>query len=400
MKAGRVLFRTNKGWQLRQVLIIVVVFCAGLGAAAQFGKISVLFDDLTALYAGHGPVAMGWMVSIVGLVGLILGAVAGMVIGSLGLRRVMVAALLLAAGASAAQALLPPYPAMMALRVVEGLSHLAIVVVGPVLMARASTPGTLGFVMALWGSFFGLSYAGLAYVVPLIVESQGLGAVFLAHAIWMAACATVLVALLPADPPRTPVPRGDWLGRHLRIYASPRISTPAMGFICYTILFVALLTLLPTHVPQDARATVAFWMPLGAIIVSLTLGVWVLRRLSAVRTVQLGFVIAALAVIGLWSIWGQAWPMAGMALALSGAFGLVQGASFAAIAQLNAAPEDRAMAAGALAQMGNLGTVTGTPLLAWAFAHGEAGAILAMGLPCCLAGIAIHAVQARRRMQG
>jgi MFS transporter, DHA1 family, inner membrane transport protein len=119
-----------------------------------------------------------------------------------------------------------------------------------------------------------------------------------------------------------------------------------------------------------------------------------------VRTVQLGFVIAALAVIGLWSIWGQAWPMAGMALALSGAFGLVQGASFAAIAQLNAAPEDRAMAAGALAQMGNLGTVTGTPLLAWAFAHGEAGAILAMGLPCCLAGIAIHAVQARRRIQG
>jgi MFS transporter, DHA1 family, inner membrane transport protein len=129
---------------LRNALIVIAVFCAGLGAAAQFGKISVLFQDLSAVYAGHGVVAMGWMVSVVGLVGLILGAVAGMVMGPLGLRRVMVAALVLAAGASAAQALLPPYPVMMALRVAEGLSHLAIVVVGPVLMARAATPGPWG----------------------------------------------------------------------------------------------------------------------------------------------------------------------------------------------------------------------------------------------------------------
>ncbi len=383
---------------MRNTLIVIAVFCAGLGAAAQFGKISVLFEDLSATYSGYGDVAMGWMVSIVGLVGLVLGAVAGMFMGPLGLRRVMVMALFLAAAASAVQAVLPPYPVMMVLRVVEGLSHLAIVVVGPVLMARAATPRTLGFVMALWGSFFGLSYAGLAYVAPLIVAQQGLGMVFLAHAIWMVVCGGILALLLPADPPRMTLPRGDWLARHVHIYASPRIAAPALGFICYTILFVALLTLLPPHVPEVARGTVAFWMPLAAIIVSMTIGVSVLRYLSAVRTVQAGFAVAALAVIGLWLVWGQAWPMAGMALTLSGAFGLVQGASFAAIAQLNDAPEDRAMAAGAVAQMGNLGTVTGTPLLAWAFAHGEAGAILAMGLPFCLAGIAVHAIQARRRM--
>lgn len=342
---------------------------------------------------------MGWMVSIVGLVGLILGAVAGMVVGPLGPKRVLVAALLLAAAASAAQTLLPPYPVMMGLRVAEGLSHLAIVVVGPVLMARASTPAMLGFVMALWGSFFGLSFAGLAIIVPRIVAEGGLGAVFLAHAIWMAVCGAVLAVLLPADPPAQPLPRGDWLGRHLRIYASPRLAAPALGFVCYTILFVALLTLLPPQVAQGARATVTFWMPLAAIIVSLTIGVWVLRHLSAVHTVQIGFALAALAAVGLFAVWEQAWPMAGMALALSGAFGLVQGASFAAIAQLNEAPEDRAMAAGAVAQMGNLGTVTGTPLMAWAFSTGEAGALLAMALPFCLAGIAIHSVQARRRMR-
>jgi MFS transporter, DHA1 family, inner membrane transport protein len=382
---------------VRSALIVIAVFCAGLGAAAQFGKISILFDDLTRVYAGYGPVAMGWMVSIVGLVGLIFGTVAGLLIGPLGVRRAMVVALCVAAVASAAQAVLPPYPVMMALRVIEGASHLAIVVAGPVLMARAATPGTLGLVMALWGSFFGLSFAGLAAIVPGIVAAWGIGAVFQGHALWMAACAVVLWALLPRDTRQSRTGQGGWLARHLTIYASPRLATPAMGFFCYTITFVALLTLLTPEIPSPQRATVAFWMPLAAIIVSLTAGVVILRVLTAVQTVQLGFTLAALAAMALWATWGNGWPMAAAALSLSGAYGLVQGASFAAIAQLNPASDDRAMAAGALAQMGNLGTVTGTPLLAFLLSRGDAGAMLAFILPFCLAGIAIHALQSRRR---
>lgn len=383
---------------MRAPLIVIAVFCAGLGAAAQFGKISVLFDDLGGVYAGQGPVAMGWMVSIVGLVGLIFGTVAGIVMGRIGAARAMVAALLVAAVASAAQAALPPYGLMMLLRVVEGVAHLAIVVAGPVLMARAATPGTMGLVMALWGSFFGLSYAGLAAVAPGIVAAYGIAGVFIGHAIWMAVCAVVLAALLPPDT-RVITPLGNLAQRHAAIYRSPWIAAPALGFFCYTITFVALLTLLPPQVPAVARAFTAFWMPLAAIIISLTLGVWILRHRTAVQTVQAGFILAAIASIALWLTWGQPWPMAGAALALSGAYGLVQGASFAAIAQLNPAPEGRAMAAGALAQMGNLGTVTGTPLLAYLLQHASAGAVLAFVLPFCLAGLLIHRLQSARRLR-
>jgi MFS transporter, DHA1 family, inner membrane transport protein len=102
------------------------------------------------------------------------------------------------------------------------------------------------------------------------------------------------------------------------------------------------------------------------------------------------------ATLALWAMWGQA-GMAWAALVLSGAFGLVQGASFATIPALNATPDDRAMAAGALAQLGNLGTVTGTPLLAWLLTQGSGGAVLLFCLPFCVAGIGVHAIQARRR---
>jgi lysozyme family protein len=82
---------------------------------------------------------------------------------------------------------------------------------------------------------------------------------------------------------------------------------------------------------------------------------------------------------------------------LSAALGIVQGASFASIPELNATADDRARAAGAVAQLGNLGTTTGTPVLAALLAaSGPTGLAIAATLLCAL-GIALHSLQARRR---
>jgi nitrate/nitrite transporter NarK len=85
------------------------------------------------------------------------------------------------------------------------------------------------------------------------------------------------------------------------------------------------------------------------------------------------------------------------AMVLAAALGIVQGASFAAIPVLNPRPADRAAAAGAIAQLGNLGTTTGTPLLAAMLAGmGPVGVALFAG-PFCLLGIVVHHWQAARR---
>jgi nitrate/nitrite transporter NarK len=82
---------------------------------------------------------------------------------------------------------------------------------------------------------------------------------------------------------------------------------------------------------------------------------------------------------------------------LSAALGIVQGASFASIPELNASPEDRARAAGAVAQLGNLGTTTGTPVLAALLASvGPAGLTIA-AVCLCAVGITVHAWQKIRR---
>jgi len=375
------------------MLIVVLLWCAGLGAAAQFGKISILYETLRFTYGGQGEVALGLVVSIVGMVGLIFGTTAGLLVAKVGPRRAIVVALAAGAAMSVVQALLPSYPLMLLSRVVEGASHLAIVVVGPTMIAALAPEARRPLAMTLWSSFFAVTYTVLALIGPHVTP-VGL---FLGHAVYMAVLSAVLAVALPPDPRQTVVPAGNLWQQHIAIYTSPSLAAPAMGFCCYTFLYVAVLTLLPPETPLSHRALIAAGMPLVSIAVSLTLGVWLLRRMSAVRLVMLGYGAAVPGFLILWALWGSGAGMVLGGFLLSGALGIVQGASFASIPELNPRPQDRARAAGAVAQLGNLGTTTGTPTLAALLAFaGPSGLALAAVLLCAV-GIGIHALQSRRR---
>jgi MFS family permease len=308
-----------------------------------------------------------------------------------------VGALLLGAGISLLQSLMPPYPLMIASRIPEGVSHLAIVVVGPTAIAATATPRWQGLVMTLWGSFFGLTFAVLGYFGPAIAAAHGPARLFDLHAIWLVLCAAALAILMPRDPPAPAIAPQSLFALHATTYLSPRIAAPAMGFVCYTVTYVAVLTLLPGAVHDGWGPTVAFAMPLVSIIVSLTLGVWLLGRLTAVRVVQSGFAAVIIAAIGLYATWGNGLLETIFACFLSAAMGIAQGASFAAIPQLNPAPQDRALAAGAIAQLGNLGTTTGTPMLALILGTSGITGLALFLIGFSALGIALHHWQTRRR---
>jgi MFS transporter, DHA1 family, inner membrane transport protein len=377
------------------MLLVLLLWCAGLGAAAQFGKISILYEDLRATYGGNGEVALGLVVSIVGMVGLIFGTTAGLLVARIGPRRAIVTALAAGAAMSALQSLMPAYPLMLVSRIIEGASHLAVVVVGPTMIAALAPEDRRPLAMTLWSSFFGVTYTILALIGPHLMPTT----LFLGHAAYMATLAAILALTLPPDPTGQALPMGNLLAQHAAIYTSPRLAAPAMGFCCYTFLYVAVLTLLPPETPETHRALIAAGMPLVSIAVSLTLGVRLLGRMSAVRLVQIGYLAAIPGFLLLWLTWGQGEGMVAGGFLLSAALGIVQGASFASIPELNATPKDRARAAGAVAQLGNLGTTTGTPVLAALLASaGPPGLAVAAVLLCGL-GIALHQLQARRRMQ-
>ena len=378
---------------MRAIVTILAVWAAGLGAAAQFGKVSVHFAEFGLAYPWASAVALGLVVSIVGIVGLVFGTTAGLLVARIGPRRGIVAALVMGAAMSLLQSQGLPYGLMLVSRVVEGVSHLAIVVVGPTVIAGMAAPRFRGLAMTLWSSFFGVTYTMLALTAPLMAVST----LFFVHGAWMAVVAVLLAVLLPRDVPVRGTAGAGVLAQHAAIYRSATLAAPAMGFFCYTFLYVAILTLLPPEVPMAQRALVAAGMPLISICVSLSLGVWLLGRMAAWRLVQLGYALAMPGFVLLGLGWVQGPVMAVAGLWLSSALGLVQGASFASIPELMTKPEERAQAAGAVAQLGNLGTTSGTPLLAAVLAAGGPWGLCVVALLACGLGIALHSVQARRR---
>ncbi|HCQ58783.1 MAG TPA: MFS transporter [Sulfitobacter sp.] len=376
---------------------VFALWAAGLGAAAQYGKMSVIFDLLPKIYPQAGA-SLGFLVSMVGGVGILLGVVAGLVVARIRYRRALLFALWLGAAVSAFQALLPGFGWMLASRVVEGLSHLAIVVAAPTLIAQLSTVKDRGFTLTLWGTFFGVAFAILTLIGRPLALTWGVPVLFAVHALYMAGCALVLsgsLRSLPDEGPQSPFSLPQILRDHLAIYRSPFLSAPAAGWLFYTFSFVSILTVLPPYLSEAWRAVTMAAMPLTSIAVSMTIGVALLRRLPAVSVVQTGFALSALSMLWLWLAPGT--PLA--CLALAAAMGLIQGASFTAVAQLNSGPAAQAQANGAVAQMGNLGNSLGTPVMAFGLASFGGAALPLLAGGAFVMGLVAHLLlgAARRR---
>lgn len=378
--------------------MVLLVWIAGLGGAAQYGKISVIFDRLGTLYPDAG-VALGFSVSMAGVMGILLGVVSGLFVAAYGYRRALVVALWLGALMSALQVLHLPFWLFLLTRVAEGMSHLGIVVAGPTLMAMLAPGAGRGLALTIWSTFFGVAFALLNWLGLPLVDRFGVLALFGAHAVIMAVLAVVLGRALRdlRVSARAPYPRlGDIGALHLSIYRSPRKVAPAAGWIFYTCCFVAILTVLPPFIPEAQRAAVMGAMPLVSIATSMTLGVALLRYVPGVRLAQAEFLGCAASMLWLWSMPGD-WLAC---FALAAAFGLVQGASFAAVPQLNDSPADQAEANGVMSQAGNLGNVIGTPLMLAVIAMAGYGGLMVLLLGLFLSGAAVHQLLAglRRRM--
>ena len=370
--------------------LILLLWGAGLGAAAQYAKVSVIFDQLPDVYPDAGA-ALGFAVSLVGFIGIIFGVVAGLLVARIRYRRALLWALWLGAVVSALQSFLPSFEWFLVLRGIEGLSHLAMVVAAPTLIAQLSAPQHRGLSLTLWGTFFGVAFAVLAWGGLPLVAAYGVSALFAAHAVYMAVFAVILTFSLQALPTSgTPekLHITSILCDHIAIYRSPRISAAGLGWLFYTFCFVSVLTVMPFFIDPSERAFVTGAMPLASIVSSMTVGVWALRHISAVSVVIWGFGCSIVSMVWLGIDPANAYGC----IALAASLGLIQGASFAAVPQLNNTAETQAQANGAMAQMGNVGNTIGTPIMVAALAGFGYVALPVFVSIALLMGLLIHLI--------
>ncbi|OJI94409.1 cyanate permease [Planktotalea frisia] len=384
-------------------LIVLLVWAAGLGAAAQFGKIAVTLDAFRDIYA-VSEVALGFLISCVGFVGLLFGVVGGILSPRLGIKRMFILGMFSAAILSALQSFSIPYSAMIILRVLEGASHLFIVIAGPILMARHSSSRTRPGIMTLWSSFFGLSYMLVALIAPWVIGHFGLQSLFIGHAFYMLVLGALLSQALPIAKTQTSFDLEhdnfdlpNLLKLHLKIYKSPWLSAAALGFVFYTGLYIALLTYIPEFVAPALRTGLSASLPFASIVTSLTFGVVLLRFVRPVNAVIIGYLLIGACAFPLLFVVGNDPLFVVFSIILLGSTGIVPGASFAALAELNLTDQDRAYATGAIAQLGNLGTSCGPPLLAAIISISGVYGTVGFVLLFCFFGVFVHVLLARQR---
>ena len=397
------------------MLRILMLWLAGLGAAAQFAKIGLVLPELGLLYPNAGSL-LGFLVSFVSLIGALFGLCAGAIAAQLSLQRLLMAGLLLGALVSLVQSLQVPLWLMLLTRVLEGCSHLAIVITAPTLISTISPKRWRSAAMTLWSTFFGVSYALTAWLGLPLVQLHGVSALFLAHGLFLILVAISLAFIVTeALPGVGEVEAGigvdadvdassdietsvtltfsQILAEHRRAWTSPSISAPAAGWLFYTLTFVALLAVIPGIVEPDQRSFVSSALPIASILASVSLGVVLLSFVSAVHVVCIGFLIAILVSVAYIAQPGE--PL--LAIALFASLGLVQGATFASLPQLNPNRGDQVLANGALAQAGNLGNLCGTPLLLFVLAVGGFNVMIVFVVLCYALAVFAHLFLAGKR---
>lgn len=384
----------------RSTLTVFVLWFAGLSAANQFAKVGLFLPELSSLYP-NATVYHGFLLSTISIVGALLGLTAGTLALHIGLRRLLISGLLLAATISIVQSMQLPLWMLMATRVVEGIAHLAIVVSAPTLIAINSSQKNQSAAMTLWGTFFGVSYALTAWLGFPLVSTHGIHSLFLAHGLITALIAILVSLLVPVEAGNNSQSAGrlnvkEIIDKHIHTWTSASMSAPAFGWLFYTLTFVALLAVLPGLMRPEDRSVAGTLLPLASIFCSMSFGVILTRLFSAVLVVCLGFTLSVLLACLLLFIPVTPLPC----IALFACLGLIQGASFAAVPELNKKPSEQSLANGALAQAGNIGNFCGTPLLLWSLSAGGLAAMIVLVMACYVAAIVIHLYLVRRRLLG
>lgn len=381
---------------------VMVLWVAGLGAAGQFSKFSLFLPELAQHHPNSG-LLLGFLVSVVSLVGALFGLVAGALASQLGLRRLLLIGLLSGAFISILQSFELPLLWLLLSRTLEGASHLMIIVTAPTLIARNSSEQYRSAAMTLWSTFLGVSFALTGWLGLALVSSKGLFALFLVHGLIMGVTALMVVFVIPAGRRERDCVAGskrslsfkDIFIKHRQAWTSASISAPAAGWLFYTLTYIALLTILPGLMAPEDRAFTASALPIASLTISITLGVILLSQFSALPVLYIGFLGAIVFVLALAFIPSK--PLIGIALFAS--LGLVQGASFSAIPQLNRTSEHQTLANGALAQAGNIGNLFGTPLLMNVLMAGGIESMVALVVCCYVLAIGAHFYLNRRRQR-
>lgn len=280
--------------ETRWPAVFAAIFAGVVGACA-FGKMSPALPLLKTEF-GLSLIEAGWLVSAFNALAAGGAILFGLFADRIGPLRFCVSGAVLIGAGSALGALVSGAAGLIALRLLEGLGFLAIIVSAPSLITAVTAPERRGIAFGLWSTYMPLGVAWVLASSPPLLERFGWRGVWVLVAFAAAACAAMLLA-------QSRHYAGVATGTH-RSLASVRHSLAqpvpwllGLAFAMYAIQHVTLMIWLPTYLLETrgvAGATAALLTALAVFVNCFgnILGGWLIQR-----NIPRGLIIAATFVV-------------------------------------------------------------------------------------------------------
>jgi len=357
----------------------IAVILAGVTAALHIGKIPPAIPVLQQAL-GLTLVEAGFLLSMVQLAGMLLGALLGVAVDGLGLRRSMLMGQLTLCAASLAGIWARAPADLLVLRAVEGLGFLLVVLAAPSLIRQLVPARELPSFLGLWGAYMPAGAALALLCGPLFMAAWGwqawwglLGALSAVMAVWLVLGVPNASATPAAPADAAPEP---WTQRLRVTLASSGPWLVALAFAMYSSQWLAVVGFLPAVYAQAGVGAVAAGA-LTALVCAMNIignvaaGRWLLSGQPAQSLLFWGFGSMALTALLTFSpLLGQA-PLLRYAAVLlfSAAGGMVPGTLFSLVVRLAPNAQTVSTTMGWVQQCSATGQFLGPPLVAWVAAQ-------------------------------
>lgn len=388
----------------------LLVVLAGVAAALHIAKIPPAIPALQAAL-GLTLVQAGFLISLVQIAGVLLGLALGLSAAAMGLRRSLIAGLVLLALASVAGSASQHAWLLLALRAAEGIGFLLVALPAPALIRQLVPPQGLSAMLGVWGAYMPFGTALALLGGPLVIAAAGWRAWWLLLALLTLLLAAWVLRAIPADRHRAPGAAAhagrDWRARLLDTLRAPGPWLVAASFGMYSGQWLAVVGFLPSIYAAAGVGAAA-----GGALTALVAGVNMLGNLASGRLIargwspqtllNCGFVIMAAGALYAFSAHAQEHPASRYLalLAFSGFGGLIPGTLFTLAVRLAPGEDTVSTTIGWVQQLSALGQLLGPPMVAWIAARAGGWQWTGVATSACgVAGLALSFGLARHQQK-
>ncbi len=249
-------------------ITFILLLCGGVNAV-NIAKLSPAVPALQADF-GLSLSQIGLLASMFSLLILATGVVIAGFVRLIGPRRIILMALMVAAGGNIISLTGENLFSLFVGRITEGISLITVMLTAPSLIALHTSQRRRGMIMGIWGGFMPFGNAAVFLAAPALIKAGSWQAVW-----WAGLALTLMVSIItflgvPKDTPR-PERRFDY-GVIVQAIRLPVLGVLGLSFGAHSLIYQSLLQFMPVFNQQIAELSLQWASFIAALFCLLNFG--------------------------------------------------------------------------------------------------------------------------------